>query len=80
MELEKTQETQFTGLSSSTTAALASTAPQLSSVQALERRLKLIGDAPKAETVPVMTPAPAVAPAAPTVASMSGKTALLVRC
>lgn len=77
MELEKTQETQFTGLSS-TTAALASTAPQLSSVQDLERRLKLIGDAPKAATVPVMTPA--VAPAAPAVASMSGKTALLVRC
>jgi hypothetical protein len=71
MEMEKPKETQ-----TSVSPALASTAPQLSSVEDLERRLKLIGTAPPvADMKPASAPTAAVTPAA----TMGGKTALLVR-
>ena len=76
MEMEKPKATQQT---SSVSPALASSAPQLSSVEDLERRLKLIGNAPSAETVtPYTKPAAAAAPPAST-SGMTGKAALLVR-
>ena len=74
MEMEKPKATQQ-GMS--TSPALASSAPQLSSVEDLERRLKLIGNAPPADTV-IVKPAAAAAPPAAT-SGMTGKAALLVR-
>jgi hypothetical protein len=77
MEMEKPKATQQQ--TSSVSPALASSAPQLSSVEDLERRLKLIGNAPSAETVtPYTKPAAAAAPPAAT-SGMTGKAALLVR-
>ncbi len=63
--------------------AFATPVPLLSSVEDLERRLKLIGNAspspaPSVEDLkPAATPAPV--PVAATTSAMSGKTALLVR-
>jgi hypothetical protein len=69
--------------------SIATATPQLSSVEDLERRLKMIGNSPDAAAaaaaaappVAQMKPPPQVAPPAAAAAapSMSGKTALLVR-
>jgi hypothetical protein len=66
--------------------AFATPTPQLSSVEDLERRLKMIGNSPDASAPPAaeLKPAPKAAPRAPApaaaaAAGMSGKTALLVR-
>lgn len=61
--------------------AFATPAPQLSSVQDLERRLQLIGNSPD-PAVAQQKPAPVPGPAAPAPAAQApvkaGKTALLV--
>lgn len=78
MELEKSKEENS---SSAVPDLLASTAPQLSSVEDLERRLKLM-ESVTPPTPPVVAAAPpkvqpAAAPA-PSAAAASGKMALLV--
>lgn len=85
MMMSKTNDTEEAG----SLPAFTTPTPQLSSVEDLERRLKLIGNAspptedlkPAAVTAPVTFTAP-VAPAPVSTAStaaMTGKTALLVR-
>lgn len=65
--------------------AFATPAPQLSSVEDLQRRLKMIGDSPDpapAAGAATLKPAPKPAPPAPAAAAPvqgGGKTALLVR-